>query len=304
MSLPSSASCPSSPCACQHTSLLLSAHEILVCQRTRFWAHLETWVCWRVQLILASTSGIHHALACIEIDVSPPSTVFPSLLLVHHKHHSFLIQSRSQSRVLVEPDQVVESNVPRVVVLKPGDVVVREPREQDIDQHSRTSRSRSPVRFIRRQLSRHGINLPLTNTSSGIHRPVIRRASLAFVKQKLWLHPTDQEPSTPARSDIIFEQHEQNVYGDLRRRKTEGDLRKRARFAEERPTPRESRGIRKSKISKRLMERPTVPRVDTGLREQYRRKDGNGAMGSTTRMSCGATSVEGVRWRSMPGGVD
>lgn len=160
--------------------------------------------------------------------------------------------------------------MPRVVVVDRGDVVVRRP---DND-HKRPLRSRSPVHFIRRQLSRRGFNLPLTNTTNTNtntnHRPIIRRASLAFVKQKLWLHPSERNMAD--RSDIIFEQHEDNMRGELRRRKTEGDLRKRARFAEDRSMSRERRGVRKSKISRPVMERPTVPRVDTGLREQYQRR--------------------------------
>lgn len=163
--------------------------------------------------------------------------------------------------------------MPRVIVVEPGDVVVRRPDQYD---SIPTSRSRSPVHFLRKQLSRRGINLPLVNTgnaTSGLtHRPVIRRASLAFVKQKLWLHPVDQGTPLDVRGDMIFAQHEENVQGELRRRKTEGDLRERAKFAEERNTANGGHGIRRSKISKPIMERPTVPRVDTGLREQYRRR--------------------------------
>jgi len=54
--------------------------------------------------------------------------------------------------------------------------------------------------------------------SSDHHRPIIRRASLAYVRQKIWPQPLDQDTRTGGHPDRIFALHERNVRGELRRR--------------------------------------------------------------------------------------
>lgn len=160
--------------------------------------------------------------------------------------------------------------MPRVIVVDRGDVIVRRPAHE----HRVPSKSSSPVRYLRRQVSRRGLNQAFVTCSDGAagieqRRPVIRRVSLAFMKEKLWLKHLDQDTHSGGHPDRIFEIHERNVQSELRRRKTEGDLKKRAEFNEDEKIINRQRKEFKEKISRPIQERPTVPNIDTDLRERH-----------------------------------